>query len=131
MDVKLATQTLSLNETIDIGMRRLTQYIWVMGVSIFANIALLAITLSYGPGLSTISKITLTLFVIGATSFGALGGKSALEDVRAAGDDFVEQSASTRHSRELAKKPMGLFTMLTTGLTALIGLSLLLMIWAA
>lgn len=131
MDVKLATPRLSLHEIIDVGMRRLTQYIWVMGVSISANIALLAITLSYGPGLSTINKIALAVLVIAVTAFGALGGKSALETVHATVDDFVEQSASTRYSRELAKQPMGLFTVLTTGLTSLIGLTLLLVIWAA
>lgn len=129
MDAKSKLPVLSPETTIEVGLLRLTHYIWAMAITIAADIALLVVVLSFAPDLTASSKIALAVIVVAVTAFGALGGRSALGAVKAAVDDFVEQSGPTHYSRELARQPMALFIALTFGLVSLMGLALLVLIW--
>ena len=131
MDTKLKSQNLTIDQTIGVVFNRNNNFVWLIGITIFANIALLAMTVSFGPDLTIMTKMALAASVITVWINGALGGRAALEDIKALIDDFVEQSTDTHYSRQLAKHPMALFANLTTGLVSLMGLALLAVIWAA
>jgi hypothetical protein len=62
------------------------------------------------------------LSVFNISCFGALAGRSTIQEIKALNQDYIEAKLETHHARYVAEVPTDLFAALTVGLLVLIGL---------
>lgn len=112
----------SVDQHLSARLNRLSQYLTTMAITFVVLLANLWLILAYGDTAGLPEKLAIAVSIIGIVAFGALGGKAALEEIKAVIDDHVETKPGTRYSSNIAGLPMGQFIALTVVLILLSGL---------
>jgi hypothetical protein len=122
MNVNVDQQTSARAEALAAANGRANHYYAVMAIVSAANFGLFALLLVFGAGLPSFARWMLVPYILSVTSFGALAGQAALEDVAAACRDYASEN-SGECARLMAAKPYGIFSALTVGFMVIIGLA--------
>ena len=111
----------SVDQHLSARLTRLGQYLTSMAVTFVVSIANLWLILAYADTAGLPEKLAIAVSIISIVAFGALGGKAALDEVKAVIDDHLATKPDTRYSRSIAGLPMGQFIALTVILILLAG----------
>lgn len=80
----------SIDQHLSARLVRLGQYLTTMAITFAVMAANLWLILAYSEGASMPEKLTIAVGIISIVTFGALGGKAALEEIKAVIDDHVD-----------------------------------------
>ncbi|MFK0688831.1 hypothetical protein ACFX5Q_11565 [Mesorhizobium sp. IMUNJ 23033] len=115
-------ENLTRDQQVSLTNARLGHYMAVMGITFAVTAVNLFLMFSFAHMAPASAKLALALSVINISCFGALAGRSTLQEIKAINQDYTEAKLETHHARYVAEVPTDLFAALTVGLIVLIGL---------
>jgi hypothetical protein len=115
-------ENLNRDQQVALSNARLGHYMAVMGIAFAVTAVNLFLIFSFAHTAPASAKLALALSVFNISCFGALAGRSTLQEIKAINQDYSEAKLGTHHARYVAEVPTDLFAALTVGLVVLIGL---------